>query len=128
MIVRIEREFSGGGFIRRLKAPVDGPAEGSFLACSCWLADCMSMQGRHDDARAQFERVLAVRNDADCWQKSATFPAAIFPATSRGRFRISPSSDYLAPGQAEVEKPLAKPDATRRPGNATDADDNVSLF
>ncbi|WP_156773938.1 hypothetical protein [Paraburkholderia tropica] len=92
MIVRIEREFSGGGFIRRLKAPVDGPAEGSFLACSCWLADCMSMQGRHDDARARFERVLAVRNDADCWQKSTTFPAAIFPATSRGRFRISPSS------------------------------------
>jgi GH15 family glucan-1,4-alpha-glucosidase len=62
-IARVERELSEGGLIRRLKAPVDGPAEGAFLACSCWLADCMSMQGRHDEAHAQFERVLAVRND-----------------------------------------------------------------
>ncbi|MDR5836533.1 glycoside hydrolase family 15 protein [Caballeronia sp. LZ034LL] len=62
-IARVERELSEGGLVRRLKAPVDAPAEGSFLACSCWLADCMSMQGRHDEALAQFERVLAVRND-----------------------------------------------------------------
>lgn len=62
-IARIERELSEGGLVRRLKAPVDGSAEGSFLACSCWLADCLSMQGRHDEAHAQFERVLALRND-----------------------------------------------------------------
>ena len=62
-IARIERELSDGGLIRRGKAPVDAPAEGSFLACSCWLADCMNMQGRHEEAHAQFERVLAVRND-----------------------------------------------------------------
>ena len=37
--------------------------EGVFLPCSCWLADCMAMQDRHDEARALFERVLAVSND-----------------------------------------------------------------
>lgn len=62
-IARIERELSEGGLIRRMQAPPETPHEGVFLACSCWLADCMSMQGRHDDARRQFERVLAVRND-----------------------------------------------------------------
>ena len=34
-----------------------------FLACSCWLADCMALQGRHAEARLLFERVLDVGND-----------------------------------------------------------------
>ncbi len=37
--------------------------EGSFLACSFWLADAYMLQGRHDEARALFERLLALRND-----------------------------------------------------------------
>jgi len=39
------------------------PGEGAFLACSFWLADVYMMQGREDDARALFERLLALRND-----------------------------------------------------------------
>jgi GH15 family glucan-1,4-alpha-glucosidase len=34
-----------------------------FLACSFWLADAYVMLGRVDEARALFERLLALRND-----------------------------------------------------------------
>ena len=49
----------------RTEGGVDGlpDGEGAFLACSFWLAQALFMQGRHDDARALFERLLALRND-----------------------------------------------------------------
>jgi len=62
-IETIRREMSEDGFIRRHKKSREGPSEGTFLACSCWMADCLQMQGRTDEARQQFERVLAVAND-----------------------------------------------------------------
>ncbi|OWT75775.1 MULTISPECIES: glycoside hydrolase family 15 protein [unclassified Achromobacter] len=37
--------------------------EGVFLACSFWLADVYVMQGRMDDARALYNRLLGLRND-----------------------------------------------------------------
>lgn len=37
--------------------------EGAFLACSFWLADAWIMLGRHEEARALFERLLTLRND-----------------------------------------------------------------
>jgi GH15 family glucan-1,4-alpha-glucosidase len=44
---------------------VDGlpPGEGAFLACSFWLVDNYTLQGRITEARALFERLLALRND-----------------------------------------------------------------
>jgi GH15 family glucan-1,4-alpha-glucosidase len=39
------------------------PGEGAFLACSFWLADAYVLQGRRDDARDLFTRLLALRND-----------------------------------------------------------------
>lgn len=39
------------------------PGEGAFIACTLWLADNLIMQGRRDDARTLFERVLGLRND-----------------------------------------------------------------
>ena len=62
-IEAIRRELTEGGLVRRKKAKPGEPAEGAFLACSCWMADCLGMQGRHEEAREQFERVLAVAND-----------------------------------------------------------------
>ncbi len=63
----IEKHLTRDGFVRRYEArsSVDGLSgdEGVFLACSFWLADCMILQGRLDEARTLFERLLALRND-----------------------------------------------------------------
>ena len=37
--------------------------EGAFLACSFWLADNYILQGRIDEGRELFERLLTLRND-----------------------------------------------------------------
>jgi GH15 family glucan-1,4-alpha-glucosidase len=44
---------------------IDGlpPGESSFLPCSFWLVDNLSLQGRHEEAIALFERLLEIRND-----------------------------------------------------------------
>ena len=34
-----------------------------FLPCSFWLAEVLALQGKHDDARELFERLLDLRND-----------------------------------------------------------------
>src|SRR5262249_48192051 len=62
-----ERELLHDGFVLRYSPDEldDGlrTPEGAFLACSFWLADAYVMLGRIDDAIAQFESLLAVRND-----------------------------------------------------------------
>ena len=66
-VAAVERGLMRDGFVIRYDAAsgVDGQTsdEGAFLPCSCWLADCLALQGRDDDAREIFERVLSVRND-----------------------------------------------------------------
>jgi len=65
----VERELTRDGFVLRYDTVntvnVDGLTgrEGAFLACSFWLADNLELIGRHDDAVALFERLLALRND-----------------------------------------------------------------
>ncbi|SCD60045.1 Glucoamylase (glucan-1,4-alpha-glucosidase), GH15 family, partial [Streptomyces sp. DvalAA-14] len=64
----VRRELDHGGFVRRYTAQggsVDGlPGdEGTFLACSFWMADALYATGRRDEAVELFERLLAVRND-----------------------------------------------------------------
>jgi GH15 family glucan-1,4-alpha-glucosidase len=63
----IERNLLADGFVRRYDtgAVADGlpPGEGAFLACSFWLADNYVLQGRLEEARELFERLLALRND-----------------------------------------------------------------
>jgi GH15 family glucan-1,4-alpha-glucosidase len=69
-VAAIEGELMKDGFVQRYEesddaAEVDGlpPGEGAFLPCSFWLVDNLALQGRRDDARALFERLLAVRSD-----------------------------------------------------------------
>ncbi|MCG5072324.1 glycoside hydrolase family 15 protein [Paraburkholderia tagetis] len=59
----IRAELGDGGLIRRWKRGGEAPDEGAFLACSCWMADCLYLRGDEDAACRQFERVLAVAND-----------------------------------------------------------------
>ena len=66
-IAAVERHLLVDGFVLRYDThrTDDGlPAgEGAFLACSFWLADAYVMQGRMQDARALFDRLLAICND-----------------------------------------------------------------
>jgi GH15 family glucan-1,4-alpha-glucosidase len=64
----IEQRLIHDGFVWRYEqqnSDVDGlpPGEGAFIACTFWLSDYYVLAGRHDDAAATFERVLAIRND-----------------------------------------------------------------
>jgi GH15 family glucan-1,4-alpha-glucosidase len=68
-IEAVERELMDGGFVLRYRTKdtgeVDGLSgrEGAFLACSFWLADCLSMLGRDHDAHALLDRLIGLRND-----------------------------------------------------------------
>jgi GH15 family glucan-1,4-alpha-glucosidase len=65
-VAAIERELLEDGLVRRYSRHTverGRGKEGTFLACSFWLADAYVMLGRTDDARALFERLLALRND-----------------------------------------------------------------
>lgn len=62
-IAACEAELMEGGFMRRHKASAFGTEEGSFLACSCWLANCMVLQGRQDEARALLGRIAGIANE-----------------------------------------------------------------
>jgi GH15 family glucan-1,4-alpha-glucosidase len=66
-IAAIERELCHDGLVHRYATEQvdDGlpPGEGTFLACSFWLADNLALIGRVDDARELFEHLLSLRND-----------------------------------------------------------------
>jgi GH15 family glucan-1,4-alpha-glucosidase len=65
----IRRELTVDGLVLRYRSQADGavdglPAgEGVFLPCSFWLANVLSLQGKLDEARELFERLLDLRND-----------------------------------------------------------------
>jgi GH15 family glucan-1,4-alpha-glucosidase len=66
-VAAVERKLLREGFVMRYDTgtAVDGlpPGEGAFLACSFWLVDTYVLLGRYEEARALFERLLALRND-----------------------------------------------------------------
>ena len=74
----VQRELcTDGGLIRRYDVDAEGSTgggadgsvdglpgdEGAFLACSFWLADALVLDGRVDEGRKLFERLLDLRND-----------------------------------------------------------------
>jgi GH15 family glucan-1,4-alpha-glucosidase len=81
----VEDELVEDGLVRRW-ARSEGPPDRMFLPCTCWLADCLGMQGRIAEARRYFERVLALANDvgllSEEWdplkrQMTGNFPQAL---------------------------------------------------
>jgi GH15 family glucan-1,4-alpha-glucosidase len=63
----ISRELGRDGFVSRYStaATDDGLSgdEGQFLACSFWLVSALALNGRVDEARALFERLIGLTND-----------------------------------------------------------------
>ena len=65
----IRRELTVDGLVLRYRSHergvVDGlpGGEGVFLPCSFWLADALALQGRTEEARELFERLLDLPND-----------------------------------------------------------------
>jgi GH15 family glucan-1,4-alpha-glucosidase len=63
----IEHNLVRDGFVLRYHTTTgtDGlpPGEGAFLACSFWLVDNYVLQGRTDEARDLFVKLLSLRND-----------------------------------------------------------------
>jgi GH15 family glucan-1,4-alpha-glucosidase len=66
-LTAIEKGLIRQGFVQRYHTSegADGlPAgEGVFLACSFWMADNYVLQGRLEEARALFEKLMSLRND-----------------------------------------------------------------
>jgi GH15 family glucan-1,4-alpha-glucosidase len=63
----VRRELGRDGFVSRYSTAItdDGlPGdEGQFLACSFWLVNALARNGRVDEARALFERLIGLAND-----------------------------------------------------------------
>ena len=66
-VAAVEKYLMRDGFIRRYNTDGgdDGLSgtEGAFLACSFWFCDNLVLIGRHDDARAMFERLTSIATD-----------------------------------------------------------------
>jgi GH15 family glucan-1,4-alpha-glucosidase len=66
-VAAIETDLMSDGFVQRYRSKehIDGlpPGEGAFVACTFWLADNYELQGRRDDARQLFDRLLGLCND-----------------------------------------------------------------
>jgi GH15 family glucan-1,4-alpha-glucosidase len=68
-VAAVQRELTVDGLVLRYRTAdggnVDGLSggEGVFLPCSFWLAAVLGLQGRFDEGRELFERLLDVRND-----------------------------------------------------------------
>jgi GH15 family glucan-1,4-alpha-glucosidase len=59
----IREELDRQGLICRYNSDDGlGTEEGSFVACSFWLAECYARQGRPEEAREVFDRALATAN------------------------------------------------------------------
>jgi GH15 family glucan-1,4-alpha-glucosidase len=110
----VQRELMQDGFVLRYRpeeARTDGlpGGEGAFLACSFWLADCLHLLGRTEEARALFARLLAVRNDvgllAEEYDPIAQRQLGNFPQAFSHVGLVNTAEILSAPPNAPLDKP-----------------------
>jgi GH15 family glucan-1,4-alpha-glucosidase len=83
----IQERLLVDGLVARYRTAqwIDGlpPGEGLFITCTFWLADNLALQGRVDEARELFERLLSLRNDvgllSEQWDPSSRRLTGNFP-------------------------------------------------
>jgi GH15 family glucan-1,4-alpha-glucosidase len=115
----IERDLVRDGFVMRYHttAGTDGlpPGEGAFLACSFWLADNYVLQGRIDEARQLFFKLLSLRNDvgllAEEYEPSAKRQLGNFPQAF-SHLALVNTAKNLSSGQGPVHQRSAGSSAT----------------
>ncbi|CAH2030910.1 Glucoamylase [Trichlorobacter ammonificans] len=62
-VAAIERELKRGDYVYRyVEADDFGEPENAFIVCTFWYIHALAALGRHDEARALFENLLARRN------------------------------------------------------------------
>jgi GH15 family glucan-1,4-alpha-glucosidase len=116
-IETIERDLTEDGFVLRYRATdahaVDGLEghEGAFLACSFWLADCLHLIGRHDDATALLNRLIGLSNElgllAEEYDALAKRQVGNFPQAFSHVSLVN--SAYNLSGHPEVDESQAPP-------------------
>jgi GH15 family glucan-1,4-alpha-glucosidase len=107
----VRRELGHDGFISRYSttATDDGlpGSEAQFLACSFWLVTALAMNGRADEARELFERLLSLGNDVGLFSEEydvaherlvGNFPQAFTHLTlvAAAKTLANPSADAAA--------------------------------
>jgi GH15 family glucan-1,4-alpha-glucosidase len=105
-LAAIEQRLMRDGLVLRYhtETGADGlpPGEGAFLACSFWLADNYVLQGRNEEARALFERLLSLRNDvgllAEEYDSSAKRQLGNFPQAFSHLALISTARNLMSTG------------------------------
>jgi GH15 family glucan-1,4-alpha-glucosidase len=124
----IRRDLVVDGLVARYRNVPDvdalPPGEGAFLPCSFWLADNLSLAGRHAEAERLFKRLLALRNDVGLLAEEydpvarrqlGNFPQALTHValiiTARNLSRRGGPSEHRSRGMKDVP-----PGGTRRPG------------
>ncbi|WP_173199896.1 glycoside hydrolase family 15 protein [Geobacter sp. SVR] len=67
----IREELCQNGFVRRYGPAAAGlpEPEGVFLACSFWLAECLSRQGRMKEVHEVFDRALSTGNELELFSE-----------------------------------------------------------
>ena len=108
-VAAIQRELMVDGLVHRYppegSPSVDGlpPGEGTFLACTFWLADNLALMGRRQEALAIFERLLTLRNDvgllAEEYDPSAGRQLGNFPQAF-SHVALVNTANYLSEGPA----------------------------
>ncbi|HEY2936646.1 MAG TPA: glycoside hydrolase family 15 protein [Gaiellaceae bacterium] len=115
----IRRHLEVDGFVARCATEngdetVDGlpPGEGVFLPCTFWLADNLCLQGRIDEAREIFERLLSLRNDLGLISEEYD------PSTKRLLGNFPPGLVARGPAEHRVQPERRRGDVAPPPGAA----------